>query len=152
KACAQAAVDAEKLLTKLEKQRGKSQEKLHAARTKLQDAVKAGKAKAQAKAKASISELEELLETLKHRQAETRTYIAQLKRDSQESLKLAQGVGKVREAASKALTSREARLAAVKPAAKAATRAAAKPAAKAAAKPATKAATAKPAARVAAKP
>ena len=57
-ACKQALVDSEKLLAKLEKQRGKAQEKLHTARTKLQDATKAGKAKAQAKAKSSIAELE----------------------------------------------------------------------------------------------
>ena len=140
KACTQALVDAEELLTKLEKQRVKAQEKLHDARSKLQDAAKAGKAKAQEKAKAAAAELEELLAALKTRQAETRSYIAQLKRDAQESLKLAQGVGKVREAAAKALDSR----AVAKPAAK--------PAAKTAAKPAAKKATAKPAAKVAAKP
>ena len=48
KACSQALVEAEELLTKLEKQRGKAQEKLHDTRSKLQDAAKAGKAKAQA--------------------------------------------------------------------------------------------------------
>ena len=89
KACTQALVDAEELLTKLEKQRVKAQEKLHDARSKLQDAAKAGKAKAQEKAKAAAAELEELLAALKTRQAETRSYIAQLKRDAQESLKLA---------------------------------------------------------------
>ena len=94
KACTQALVDAEELLTKLEKQRVKAQEKLHDARSKLQDAAKAGKAKAQEKAKAAAAELEELLAALKTRQAETRSYIAQLKRDAQESLKLAQGVAR----------------------------------------------------------
>ncbi|MCP6082927.1 AlgP family protein, partial [Klebsiella pneumoniae] len=79
------------------------------------DAAKAGKAKAQAKAKDAIAELEELLEALKARQAETRAYIIELKRDAQESLKLAQGVGKVKEAANKALAAREAK---AKPAAK----------------------------------
>ena len=92
-ACSQALIDAEKLLAKLEKQRGKAQEKLHKARSKLQDAAVAGKAKAQAKAKDAVAELEELLDSLKASQSETRTYIAQLKRDAQESLKLAQGVG-----------------------------------------------------------
>ena len=118
KACAQALVDAEELLTKLEKQRGKAQEKLHETRTKLQDAAKAGKAKAQDKAKAAVAELEDLLASVKTRQAETRAYIVQLKRDAQESLKLAQGVGKVREAANKALSSRAAAKPVVKPAAK----------------------------------
>src|SRR5690606_23865390 len=95
-ACSQALADAEKLLAKLEKQRGKAQEKLHNARLKLQDAAKAGKAKAQNKAKKATGELEALLDSLKERQTQTRTYIQQLKRDAQESLKLAQGVGKVR--------------------------------------------------------
>lgn len=70
-ACKQALVDSEKLLAKLEKQRGKAQEKLHKARTKLQDAAKAGKTKAQAKARETISDLEEALDTLKARQADT---------------------------------------------------------------------------------
>ncbi|WP_258008278.1 AlgP family protein, partial [Pseudomonas putida] len=162
-ACSQALADAEKLLAKLEKQRGKAQEKLHNGRLKLQDAAKAGKAKAQSKAQKAIGELEELLESLKERQTQTRSYIQQLKRDAQDSLKLAQGVGKVREAAAKALDLRAAKPTkpatakpAAKPAAKATTAAkpAAKPAARAtaaaqpAAKPAAKAtAAAKPAAK-----
>uniref|UniRef100_UPI000370547B AlgP family protein n=1 Tax=Pseudomonas asplenii TaxID=53407 RepID=UPI000370547B len=111
-ACSQALADAEKLLAKLEKQRGKAQEKLHKSRTKLQDAATAGKAKAQAKAKAAVGELEELLDKLKTSQSETRAYILQLKRDAQESLKLAQGVGRVKEAVTKALSTREAKPAA----------------------------------------
>lgn len=105
-ACSQALADAEKLLAKLEKQRGKAQEKLHKSRLKLQDAAAAGKAKAQDKAKNAVGELEKVLNSLKDHQTETRAYIAQLKRDAQESLKLAQGVGKVREAAAKALSTR----------------------------------------------
>ena len=101
-ACSQALADAEKLLAKLEKQRGKAQEKLHKSRTKLQDAATVGKAKAQTKAKSAVSELEELLDALKDRQTETRTYILHLKRDAQESLKLAQGIGRVKEAVGKA--------------------------------------------------
>ena len=50
-ACSEALIDAEKMLAKLEKQRGKGQDLLHKARAKLQDAAVAGKAKAQAKAK-----------------------------------------------------------------------------------------------------
>ncbi|RFQ34035.1 transcriptional regulator, partial [Pseudomonas sp. ATCC 13867] len=149
-ACKQALVDAEKLLAKLEKQRGKAQEKLHKARTKLQDATKEGKAKAQAKAKSAIAELDEVLDTLKTRQTETRAYIANLKRDVQESLKLAQGVTKVKEAAGKSLANRKP-AAAVKPVAKPVAKVAAKPAAKPAARAAAKPA-AKPVARAAAKP
>ena len=108
-ACSQALADAEKLLAKLEKQRGKAQEKLHNGRLKMQDAAKAGKAKAQSKAQKAIGELEGLLDALKERQTQTRSYIQQLKRDAQDSLKLAQGVGKVREAAAKALDQRAAK-------------------------------------------
>ena len=60
----------------------------------------------------SEGELEELLDALKDRQSETRTYILQLKRDAQESLKLAQGVGRVQEAVGKALSLRAAKPAA----------------------------------------
>ena len=149
-ACSEALVDAEKMLAKLEKQRGKGQDLLHKARTKLQDAAVAGKAKAQAKAKDAIEELESLLDGLQERQAETRTYIAQLKRDAQESLKLAQGVGKVKEAAAKALDLRAAKSAA--PAAKAAVKKAPVAKAPAAKTPAVKAAVAKaPAAKPAAR-
>ncbi|PYY70019.1 transcriptional regulator, partial [Pseudomonas jessenii] len=151
-ACSEALADAEKLLAKLEKQRGKAQEKLHKSRTKLQDAAASGKAKAQAKAKGAVGDLEELLDALKDRQSETRGYILQLKRDAQESLKLAQGVGRVQEAVGKALSLR-----AAKPAAAPAKKAAAKPAAAkapakpAAAKPVAKTAAAKPAAKPAAR-
>lgn len=147
-ACSQALADAEKLLAKLEKQRGKAQEKLHNSRIKLQDAATAGKSKAQAKAKDAVSELEELLDALKDRQTETRTYILHLKRDAQESLKLAQGIGRVKEAVGKILTTRNAKPAAPKAAAKAGTAATAK----APAKTAVKAAAAKPVAKTAAKP
>ncbi|MDD0983503.1 AlgP family protein, partial [Pseudomonas shahriarae] len=144
-ACSQALADAEKLLAKLEKQRGKAQEKLHKSRTKLQDAATAGKAKAQTKAKGAVKELEDLLDALKDRQSETRTYILQLKRDAQESLKLAQGVGRVKEAVAKVLSTRTPAKAV---AAKAPAKVAAKPAAK---KAPAKAAAAKPAAKPVAK-
>ena len=166
-ACTGALVDAEKLLAKLEKQRGKGQDLLHTARVKLQDAAVAGKAKSQAKSKVLIADLEALLDGLQERQAETRAYIAELKRDAQESLKLAQGIGKVKEAVSKVLSARSTKAAAVvaktvvKTATKPAVKAAAKPAAtgpvkavaaKAAVKPAAKvSAAAKPAAKPAVK-
>ncbi len=149
-ACVQALTNAEKMLAKLEKQRGKAQEKLHEAHARLQGATIAGKAKAQQKAKAVIDELEKLLEQLKSRQAETRGYIAQLKRDAQDSLKLAQGVGKVREATRKLIESRAAAKSAIKAAAtvtrKPVAKSAAKPVSKAAANPAAKPATRKAAA------
>lgn len=154
-ACTGALVDAEKLLAKLEKQRGKGQDLLHTARVKLQDAAVAGKAKSQAKSKLVIADLEALLDGLQERQAETRAYIAELKRDAQESLKLAQGIGKVKEAVSKVLNARLAKTAAVavKPVAKPAVKAASKTATAAkpvAAKPVARKAPAKPAAKAAA--
>ncbi|MDO8696866.1 MAG: AlgP family protein [Pseudomonas sp.] len=153
-ACTGALIDAEKLLAKLEKQRGKGQDLLHTARVKLQDAAIAGKAKSQAKSKLVIADLEALLDGLQERQAETRAYIAELKRDAQESLKLAQGIGKVKEAVTKVLNARSAKATAVavKPAAKAAAKPAVKVASKtvAAAKPAARKAPAKPAAKAAA--
>ncbi|MNE37290.1 hypothetical protein D3C80_1311350 [compost metagenome] len=106
-ACSQALVDAEKLLAKLEKQRSKAQDKLHKAGARLEAAAAEGKAKAQTRARASIVEIEELLDTLKQRQAETRDYIAGLKADAEQSLHLAQGVGKVKEAVGALLARRE---------------------------------------------
>jgi hypothetical protein len=145
-ACTGALVDAEKLLAKLEKQRGKGQDLLHTARVKLQDAAVAGKAKSQAKSKVLIADLEALLDGLQERQAETRAYIAELKRDAQESLKLAQGIGKVKEAVTKVLSARSTKAAVV------VAKAAAKPAVKTAAKPVSKpaATAAKPAAKASA--
>lgn len=105
-ACEQALADSEKLLAKLEKRRVKAQEKLHKARVRLQEVADAGKAKAQVKAKKAIAELEELLDTLKLRQTETLVHISQLKTDAQESLKLAQGIDKVKESVNKVLTDR----------------------------------------------
>jgi hypothetical protein len=145
-ACTGALVDAEKLLAKLEKQRGKGQDLLHTARVKLQDAAVAGKVKSQAKSKVLIADLEALLDGLQERQAETRAYIAELKRDAQESLKLAQGIGKVKEAVTKVLSARSTKAAVV------VAKVAAKPAVKTAAKTVSKAATtaAKPAAKASA--
>ncbi|WP_218569079.1 AlgP family protein, partial [Pseudomonas sp. A-1] len=107
-ACSQALVDAEKLLAKLEKQRSKAQDKLHKASARLEEAAAAGKAKAQAKARESIAELEELLDTLRQRQGETRDYIVRLKADAEQSLHLAQGIGKVKESVASLLARREA--------------------------------------------
>ncbi len=56
-ACSQALADAEKLLAKLEKQRGKAQEKLHNGRLKLQDAAKAGKPRRSPKRKKPLVNL-----------------------------------------------------------------------------------------------
>ncbi|MGK9065943.1 AlgP family protein [Stutzerimonas chloritidismutans] len=107
KACGSAQREAEVLLAKLEKQRGKTQEKLVKARAKLDDAGSAGKAKAQTRARSRISELDDMLALLQSRQSETLNYLAELKRDAEQALKLAEGVTQVQQAAAKALEARK---------------------------------------------
>jgi ATP-dependent Clp protease ATP-binding subunit ClpA len=106
-ACVQAQADAEKLLLKLDRQRGKAQEKLEEARQGLEKAAAAGKAGAQAKARARIEKFELLLDALKASDLDTRNYLAQLKADIQDSLRMAQPIGKAGEAAAQALAARE---------------------------------------------
>lgn len=106
KACSEAQKDAEVLLAKLEKQRGKTQEKVVKARAKLDDAGEAGKSKAQTKARAKLAELDEMLAVLQARQSETLNYLSELKRDAEQSLKLAQGITQVENAAGQALAAR----------------------------------------------
>ncbi len=107
KACSQAIKDAESALAKLQKQRGKAQDKLTKARAKLDEAGSTGKTKAQTKARSRLGELEESLALLQSRQSETLTYLADLKRDAEQSLKLAQGIRKVADDADKALRSQQ---------------------------------------------
>jgi len=137
KACDEAQKEPELLLAKLEKQRGKTQEKLVKARAKLDEAGNVGKTKAQAKARSKLAELDDMLALLQARQSETLTYLAELKRDAEKSLTLAQGVTKVGQAAAQALAARDKASA---PSAKAPARSPAR-----AARPAAKAAPAKPA-------
>lgn len=106
KACSDAQKEAEILLAKLEKQRGKTQEKLIKARANLDDAGNAGKSKAQTRARSKLAELDDMLALLQARQSETLNYLAELKRDAEQSLSLAQGVTQVEKAAAQALSSR----------------------------------------------
>ena len=106
KACTDAQKEAEILLAKLEKQRGKTQEKLIKRRAKLDEAGNAGKSKAQSKARSKLAELDDMLALLQSRQNETLSYLADLKRDAEQSLNLAQGVAQVEKAAAQALASR----------------------------------------------
>nr|WP_313037822.1 AlgP family protein [Stutzerimonas nitrititolerans] len=99
KACADAQKEAHGLLAKLEKQRSKTRDKLVRARAKLDEAGAAGKSKTQGKARARIDELDEALALLDVRQRETLAYLADLERDTQQSLKLAEGIRRVEEAA-----------------------------------------------------
>lgn len=108
-ACEQAVDEVEALLAKLEKQRGKTQEKLAKARAKLEQAGNAGKTRAQGKAREQVGELEEMLALLQTRQAETLAYVGQLKRDIERSLQLSGAIVQVEREAS------EAQLAPVKP-------------------------------------
>ncbi|WP_313027221.1 AlgP family protein [Pseudomonas lopnurensis] len=121
KACTQAQKDAEDSLAKLQKQRGKVQDKLLKARAKLDDAGSAGKTKAQTRARARIDELEESLALLQARQSETLTYITELKRDAEQSLALAQGIREVADAADQALQARKQPAASKAPATRSAT-------------------------------
>lgn len=107
KACEDAQKEPEQLLAKLEKQRGKIQEKLVKARARLDEAGNAGKTKAQAKARSKLAELDDMLVLLQARQSETLSYLAELKRDAEKSLSLAQGVTKVAEAAAQAIVVRD---------------------------------------------
>lgn len=151
KACEDAQKEPEQLLAKLEKQRGKTQEKLVKARARLDEAGSAGKTRAQAKARSKLAELDDMLALLQARQSETLSYLADLKRDAEKSLSLAQGVTKVAEAAAQALAARDKAAAkTAKAPARSATRSTRPAAAKAASAPATATRTRKPAA--AAKP
>ncbi|MCL7462724.1 AlgP family protein [Pseudomonas sp. NW5] len=105
-ACAEALENTEQLLAKLERQRARTQERLYKANTRLSDAVHAGKAGRQAKYRARITELDELLATLESRHAELLEYLQQLRLDVRESLELAQGIGKIAQAAASRLTHR----------------------------------------------
>lgn len=107
KACEDAQKEPELLLAKLEKQRTKTQEKLVKARAKLDEVGAAGKAKAQAKVRSKLAELDDMLALLQARQSETLSYLAELKRDAEKSLTLAQGVTKVGQAAAQAVAARD---------------------------------------------
>lgn len=106
KACSEAQQDAEMLLAKLEKQRGRTQEKIIKARAKLDEAGNAGKSKLQTKARSRLAELDDMLAVLQTRQSETLSYLAELKRDAEQSMQLAQGITKVEQAAAQALSAR----------------------------------------------
>ena len=106
KACSEAQQDAEMLLAKLEKQRGRTQEKIIKARAKLDEAGNAGKSKAQTKARSRLVELDDMLAILQARQSETLSYLSELKRDAAQSVQLAQGITKVEQAAAQAVAGR----------------------------------------------
>jgi len=103
KACADAQKETQGILAKLEKQRGKTRDKLIRTRAKLDEAGAAGKAKTQIKIRARIDELEDTVALLDARQRETLAYLADLQRDTDQSLKLAEGIRRVEAAAAKAV-------------------------------------------------
>ena len=103
KACADAQKETQGILAKLEKQRGKTRDKLIRTRAKLDEAGAAGKAKTQIKIRARIDELEDTVALLDARQRETLAYLADLQRDTDRSLKLAEGIRRVEAAAAKAV-------------------------------------------------
>lgn len=129
KACSEAQQDAEMLLAKLEKQRGRTQEKIIKARAKLDEAGNAGKSKSQTKARSRLAELDDMLAVLQSRQSETLSYLSELKRDAEQSMQLAQGVTRVEQAAAQALAARAKPAASRAPVAKKASARSARPAA-----------------------
>jgi chromosome segregation ATPase len=105
-ACGQALADAEKMLSRLEKKRTKLETKLGKKRSRL-DTTPVGKRKKQTKLRATIKALQANLFEVQGRAEHTRQYIRDFKHDVQMSLALLQGVGQVREEASKMLRQRE---------------------------------------------
>jgi hypothetical protein len=105
-ACGRALADAEKMLSRLEKKRTKLETKLGKKRSRL-DNTPVGKRKKQAKLRATIKALQANLFEVQGRTEHTRQYIRDFKHDVQMSLALLQGVGQVREEASKMLRRRE---------------------------------------------
>lgn len=96
-ACIQVQQDAEKALTKLEKQRAKVQQKLITTQAKLEKAKERGKPKAKNKAKNSLSELETIYLQIQKQQAKILDYIALLKKDTTTSLELLKDITHVHE-------------------------------------------------------
>lgn len=105
-ACGRALAEAEKMLSRLEKKRTKLETKLGKKRSRL-DTTPVGKRKKQTKLRATIKALEANLFEVQGRAEHTRQYIRDFKHDVQMSLALLQGVGQVREEASKMLRRRE---------------------------------------------
>lgn len=105
-ACGRALAEAEKMLSRLEKKRTKLETKLGKKRSRL-DTTPVGKRKKQTKLRATIKALEANFFEVQGRAEHTRQYIRDFKHDVQMSLALLQGVGQVREEASKMLRQRE---------------------------------------------
>ncbi|MBD8121058.1 AlgP family protein [Pseudomonas lutea] len=105
-ACGRALADAEKMLSRLEKKRTKLETKLGKKRSRL-DTTPVGKRKKQAKLRTTIKALQAKVFEVQGRAEDTRQYIRDFKHDVQMSLALLQGVGRVREEASKMLRRRE---------------------------------------------
>lgn len=98
-ACIQVQQDAEKALTKLEKQRAKVQQKLIAAQAKLEKAQEQGKSKAKNKAKETLADLETIYSKIQKQQKKILDYIDLLKKDAAKSLDLSKGINVVHERA-----------------------------------------------------
>lgn len=103
KACDQALNETQRVLAKLQKQRDKIEQRLRKAEVALEAAAVAGKAKARARAREAIEALQHTLDEVLDRQVQTHAYLLQLQRDVETSLGLAQGIGKVGDAAGQAL-------------------------------------------------
>ena len=98
-ACIQVQQDAEKALTKLEKQRAKVQQKLITAQAKLEKAKEQGKSKAKNKAKDALADLETIYSKIQKQQKKILNYINLLKKDATKSLELSKDIAIVHERA-----------------------------------------------------
>jgi len=109
RACSKAIAETESMAGKLDKECEKVQEKLLSSRQHLQEATVKGKNRSRARSHQRVDELEQRLYSLKERRAQTWQQLASLKRDTEESLSLLEGVRAVREAAGKILSRRQSR-------------------------------------------
>ena len=105
--CCSAIAEAESIAGKQDKVCAQTQKKLLKARLNLQAAVMAGKTGVQTRARKRVVELEEKLFLLKERRAKALQQLGDLRRDTEQSMIMAEGVKDVREAARKALSRRK---------------------------------------------
>lgn len=106
-ACCSAIAEAESVVGKQDKACVQTQKKLLRARLNLQAAVMAGKTRGQSRTRQRVAELEEKLFSLKEQRAKALQHLAELRRDTEQSMDMADGVRQVREAARQAVRKRK---------------------------------------------
>ncbi|MEL0169755.1 MAG: AlgP family protein [Pseudomonadaceae bacterium] len=132
-ACDKAVKDAGKAVEKLQRQQEKLEEKLKQSEEKLAERTAEDPNKAASKTRRKIADLQAALLELKQARKQADSYVAQLKTDVEQTLRLAKGLDRIDTQVTQALVKRDA----PKPAAKPRTRRAPAKRKPAAAKPAT---------------